>query len=101
MEYMFIIFKVKVKGKQLYQIPFLHPISKGIYSRRIFSSLRVDPVLKGLCHSEKKSHKYCHLLKKWQKEHEDVPIHLGPVVQSIVSLTSLLRGQLIKGFRSL
>ena len=27
--------------------------------------------------------------------------HLGPVVQSIVSLTSMLRGQLIKCFRTL
>ena len=27
--------------------------------------------------------------------------HLGPVVQSIISLTSSLRGQLIKGFATL
>ena len=39
-----------------------------------------------------------------KKSHEGamkIVIHLGPVVQSIVSLTSLLRGQLIKCFMTL
>ena len=30
-----------------------------------------------------------------------IHVHLGPVVQSIVSLTSLLRGQLVKCFTTL